>query len=50
MSYPFAAFEKFTHPSLIEHLKQTFAELPDARSGNGVYQKYPILDAALSGF
>jgi len=25
---------------LVEQIKQTFASLPDARSGNGVYQKY----------
>jgi hypothetical protein len=48
--YPFAGIEKLTQPSLTNRLKQTFAELPDARSGNGVYRKYPMLDAALSAF
>jgi hypothetical protein len=31
-------------------IKQTFTALPDARSGNGVYQKYAMSDAALSAF
>jgi len=50
MSYPFAVFEKFTQPTLVNQLKQAFASLPDARSGTGVYQKYQMLDAALSAF
>lgn len=50
MSYPFAAFEQLSQPSLIDQLKQTFADLPDARSGTGTYQKYQMLDAALSAF
>ena|GEM_PF-5398002 len=40
----------FTQSSLIGQIKQTFATLPDARSGNGVYQKYEMSDVALSAF
>ena len=36
--------------NLIGQIKQTFTALPDARSGNGVYQKYAMSDAALSAF
>jgi hypothetical protein len=32
MFYPFAGIEKLTQPSLTNRLKQTFAELPDARA------------------
>lgn len=40
----------FTQSNLIGQIKQTFATLPDARSGDGVYQKYEMSDAALSAF
>ena len=40
----------FTQTNLIAQIKQTFTTFPDARSGNGVYQKYDISDAALSAF
>lgn len=50
MAYPFTPVEKFTQPILMNQLKQTFATLPDGRSGNGVYQKYSMSDAALSAF
>jgi len=40
----------FTQESLIGQIRQTFADLPDARSGDGVYQKYDMSDAALSAF
>jgi hypothetical protein len=35
---------------LIGQIKQAFTALPDARSGNGVYQKYAMAGAALSAF
>ena len=44
------AASKFTQSNLITDIKQTFTSLPDARSGNGVYQKYEMSDAALSAF
>jgi hypothetical protein len=40
----------FTQTNLIGQIKQTFATLPDARSGDGIYQKYDMSDAALSAF
>ena len=40
----------FTQSNLIGQIKQAFENLPDARSGNGVYQKYAMPDAALSAF
>jgi hypothetical protein len=40
----------FTQSNLIGQIKQAFTALPDARSGNGVYQKYAMSDAALSAF
>lgn len=42
--------EKFTQASLINRIRETFETLPDGRSGNGVYQKYSLSDAALSAF
>lgn len=50
MAYPFAAIEKFTQAALIDRIRQTFETLPDGRSGDGVYQKYSMADAALSAF
>jgi hypothetical protein len=40
----------FTQSNLIGQIKQAFENLPDACSGNGVYQKYAMPDAALSAF
>ncbi len=40
----------FTQKKLIDQIKQTFTTFPDARSGDGVYQKYDMSDAALSAF
>lgn len=40
----------FTQTNLIGQIKQTFATLLDARSGDGIYQKYDMSDAALSAF
>ena len=40
----------FTQTNLIAQIKQTFTALPDARTGDGVYQKYAMSDAALSAF
>ena len=40
----------FTQKNLIDQIKQTFTTFPDARSGDGVYQKYDMSDAALSAF
>jgi hypothetical protein len=40
----------FTQSNLIGPIKQTFPALPDARSGNGIYQKYAMSDAALSAY
>ena len=40
----------FTQTNLITEIKQTFSTLPDARSGDGIYQKYDMSDAALSAF
>jgi hypothetical protein len=40
----------FKQSNLIGQIKQAFENLPDARSGNGVYQKYAMQDAALSAF
>jgi hypothetical protein len=40
----------FTQSNFIGQIKQAFENLPDARSGNGVYQKYAMSDAALSAF
>jgi hypothetical protein len=40
----------FTQSNLIGQIKQAFTALPYARSGNGVYQKYAMSDAALSAF
>jgi hypothetical protein len=37
----------FTQTNLIGQIKQTFATLPDARSGDGIYQKYDMSDEAL---
>lgn len=45
MAYPFEAIEKFTQTTLIDQIKPTFEELPDGRSGDGVYQKYSRSDA-----
>lgn len=50
MVYPVEAPEKFTQPVLINQIRQVFETLPDARSGTGVYQKYQMVDAALSAF
>ncbi len=46
----YATHENFTQPALIRQLRQVFEDLPDARSGTGVYQKYGMIDAALSAF
>jgi UPF0288 family protein (methanogenesis marker protein 3) len=35
----------FKQSNLIGQIKQAFENLPDARSGNGVYQKYAMQDA-----
>ena len=40
----------FTQKKLIDQIKQTFTTFPDARSGDGVYHKYDMSDAALSAF
>lgn len=50
MAHPFAKIEKFTQANMINLIAETFETLPDSRSGNGVYQKYAISDAALSAF
>lgn len=39
-----------SHAALIDQIRQTFEAFPDGRSGNGVYQKYSMADAALSAF
>jgi hypothetical protein len=38
----------FTRSNLIGQIKQTCTALPDARSGNGAYQKYAVSDTTLS--
>nr|WP_209005071.1 ISNCY family transposase [Methylotuvimicrobium buryatense] len=50
MAYPFKEKEQFTQARLIERIRQVFETLPDGRSGTGVYQKYSMVDAALSAF
>ncbi|MBS3951937.1 MAG: ISNCY family transposase, partial [Methylomicrobium sp.] len=50
MAYPFNPKEQFTQSRLIERIRQVFETLPDGRSGSGVYQKYTMVDAALSAF
>jgi len=40
----------FTQTNLIGPIKQIFATLPDTRSGDGIYQKQALSDAALSAF
>ncbi|SEH07075.1 Transposase DDE domain protein [Candidatus Venteria ishoeyi] len=54
MSYPFESTDKttykFTHTTMIKHLRQSFESLPDYRSGTGTYKKYSVLDAAMSAF
>jgi hypothetical protein len=50
MAYPFGKSEKFTQENLVARIKETFEILPDGRSGDGVYQKYSMSDAALSAF
>ena len=50
MAYPFGAIEKFTPLSVISSLNEVLENLTDNRSGNGVYQKYTMRDAAMSAF
>ena len=50
MASPFIETETFTQASLIDRIRQIFETLPDGRSGNGVYRKYSMADAALSAF
>jgi len=50
MAYPFIETVTFTQAILIERIRELFETLPDGRSGNGVYRKYSMADAALSAF
>ncbi|WP_407942052.1 hypothetical protein [Methylicorpusculum oleiharenae] len=50
MAYPFNPKEQFTQSRWVERIRQVFEPVPDGRSGSGVYQKYTMVDAALSAF
>jgi hypothetical protein len=50
MAYPFGEIEKFTPLSVISNLNNVLENLTDTRSGNGVYRRYSMRDAAMSAF
>jgi hypothetical protein len=50
MASPFGEIEKFTPLNVISSLNNVLENLTDSRSGNGVCQKYSMLDAAMSAF
>ena len=50
MAYPFGEIEKFTPLSMISNQNNVLENLTDTRSGNGVYRKYSMRDAAMSAF